>query len=544
MPRKDMSHIFLKLHIPLKLILILGVVLVTVVAITFIGKHIPVISGVSWTDSVIVAGQTLIRKVHMDELRSEVNTTEADVGLSQTSWTDSIIVASQTLIKAIHFTELRTALETIFSTIEETPPTWTDSDLTDMAVRKVHLTELRTETENAQTTIVGYECCGGGACPKTVGTDCTGTCKCCDGINLDCQFTADGQDYQSECNGIDCSVAGYYHDWVSGTCYYKADEEAETHNCEGDGTCRDLADDCPGNSADTYKYECATCKYISGSDCTGTTLGSCTNYGLGTDCTGFCKSCSGGSCVNTANGQDYQTECDGLSCTGYYWGWSGNRCYYRANEPAGTHNCEGNGTCRDAADDCPSNGQGSATGCSSASSACRAGCSGTTGPTCYTSGKHGCSTCYQCNSAGNCVSVSTSWGGGSAYGCSGSTKRCDSGTCRTCGSGVVKTDGCGGCVGQGGNACWYLGGYKQNCTDACSSHGGCIGANWDDTSTCTVMKTWSGCSDCVDGSAGRTNIPSLEDDWTTTCMYRAGDSQNCGGTPGWTAHRRICACRY
>ena len=226
-----------------------------------------------------------------------------------------------------------------------------------------------------------------------LGTDCTGVCKSCDSGS--CENTADGQDYQTECDGLNCSTY-YISTGTEGAddteeCYDRADEPAGTHNCEGDGTCRDVGDDCPGNSADTFKYDCAACKYISGSNCTGTTLGSCTNYGLGTDCTGVCKSCSGGSCVNTANGQDYQTECDGLNCSTYYIqvdpdSPSGtNSCYDRANEPAGTHNCEGNGTCRDLADDCPGN---SADTFKYSCAKCKyvSGCSGTDYGSCGTYG--------------------------------------------------------------------------------------------------------------------------------------------------------------
>ena len=140
---------------------------------------------------------------------------------------------------------------------------------------------------------------------------CSGTCTTCNGAGS-C-VNQGVEDLFSQCGGIDCS--GYYvpsgteSATATETCYDRADEAAGTHNCEGDGTCRDAADDCPSNSADTVKYSCGTCKYIAGSDCTGTTLGSCTNHGSGTSC-GTCKECNGaGSCGNVADG----TNCGGES---------------------------------------------------------------------------------------------------------------------------------------------------------------------------------------------------------------------------------------
>ena len=61
----------------------------------------------SWTDSTITANSTKPRKVHVDELRAEVNDELTRRGLSTASWTDSTITANSTKVRKIHIDESR-----------------------------------------------------------------------------------------------------------------------------------------------------------------------------------------------------------------------------------------------------------------------------------------------------------------------------------------------------------------------------------------------------------------------------------------------------
>ncbi len=171
------------------------------------------------------------------------------------------------------------------------------------------------------------ECCAG-SCADGVccNSSCTGTCVSCNlagGVGV-CSYIPSGQDPVDECYGTgtcggtcnnsggcqypgtsvtcsslqDCDYLNYYYQ--SGTesptatenCYYR--DYADTYQyCNSAGSCSTL--NC-SSYADPLQYSCGICKYISASNCTGGTLGSCTNYALGTSC-GTNQECNGGACV-------------------------------------------------------------------------------------------------------------------------------------------------------------------------------------------------------------------------------------------------------
>ncbi len=145
-----------------------------------------------------------------------------------------------------------------------------------------------------------------------------------------------------------------------------------------------------------------------------------------------------------------------------------------------------------------------------------------------------------CDSGG--VAQTTGWGA-NLYNCSGSNKRCHNGTCVTCG-GWLYDDGCSGCAGQGvagvhNNACWYGSGAGQTCTTVCGGQG-CVAAEWNDDSSCTVLKTLIGCGwTCRSGAY---NFAPTTKGGTADGWRRSGASQSCGGSySGW---KRACVCNY
>src|SRR5712692_4811199 len=78
-----------------------GQLLVTVTA----GSGTPPV----FTDNPLVVGGTVVRAVHLTELRDAVNQARARAGLAAATWTDSSLTGIA--IKAVHITEMRTTLD-------------------------------------------------------------------------------------------------------------------------------------------------------------------------------------------------------------------------------------------------------------------------------------------------------------------------------------------------------------------------------------------------------------------------------------------------
>lgn len=157
--------------------------------------------------------------------------------------------------------------------------------------------------------------------------DAPGVCDRCSGTGTEgigsTSYVSLNDDPFSECAGVDCLAyyvqTGTESSTTTENCYDRANEPALTHYCSGSGDCMTAEQVCLDNAADTLKYSCGTCKYISASSCTGTNLGGCTNYAPGTSC-GTGLECDGnGACVATCGGYLYNNECwytssSGASC--------------------------------------------------------------------------------------------------------------------------------------------------------------------------------------------------------------------------------------
>lgn len=65
----------------------------------------------TWTDPTITASVTKIRKIHIDEIRTAINTEIARRGLTSVSFTDSTLTVSVTKDRKIHIDELRGAIQ-------------------------------------------------------------------------------------------------------------------------------------------------------------------------------------------------------------------------------------------------------------------------------------------------------------------------------------------------------------------------------------------------------------------------------------------------
>jgi len=96
-----------------------------------------------FTDDPLITASTLIRAIHVTQLRTAVNAMRAAAGLTAAVFTDPTVTTGM-YIRAVHINELRNALAAARSTIGLSTIGFTDSSLTTgYAVRRLHFLELR-----------------------------------------------------------------------------------------------------------------------------------------------------------------------------------------------------------------------------------------------------------------------------------------------------------------------------------------------------------------------------------------------------------------
>jgi parallel beta helix pectate lyase-like protein/List-Bact-rpt repeat protein len=100
----------------------------------------------AFSDSTLTPLSSVVRVVHVTELRGAIDTLRSRQGLAAFSWTDSSLAAGVTTIKRSHLVELRSAVAAVFTARGLATPTWTDPAITAVVtvIRAVHVTELRT----------------------------------------------------------------------------------------------------------------------------------------------------------------------------------------------------------------------------------------------------------------------------------------------------------------------------------------------------------------------------------------------------------------
>jgi hypothetical protein len=69
------------------------------------------LSAYGFSDSTITTGSTRVRKIHVTDLRSALDPARANLGLSALTYTDSVIIAQSTRVQAVHITELRNGVK-------------------------------------------------------------------------------------------------------------------------------------------------------------------------------------------------------------------------------------------------------------------------------------------------------------------------------------------------------------------------------------------------------------------------------------------------
>ncbi|MDE2180437.1 MAG: hypothetical protein KGJ40_06280 [candidate division NC10 bacterium] len=98
-----------------------------------------------FTDPTLTARNTLLKAVHVTELRSAINTLRAVNNLAALSWTDPTLTVG-TVAKKVHLDELRTALGQAYQAAGQSAPSYTDPTLVarSTVIKASHISELRT----------------------------------------------------------------------------------------------------------------------------------------------------------------------------------------------------------------------------------------------------------------------------------------------------------------------------------------------------------------------------------------------------------------
>src|SRR5262245_58134008 len=98
-----------------------------------------------FTDSTLTQFSSVIRAIHVTELRGAIDVLRTRQGLAAFGWTDAVIALNATVVKRTHLAELRSALATVYTARGLSAPVWSDAAITlnVTPIRAVHIAELR-----------------------------------------------------------------------------------------------------------------------------------------------------------------------------------------------------------------------------------------------------------------------------------------------------------------------------------------------------------------------------------------------------------------
>lgn len=95
----------------------------------------------TFTDNPLVAGVTVVRAVHVTEIRNAIDSMRARAGLPKVAWTDPVLAGG--LIKATHVSQMRAALSEALLALGYGAPSFTGDVLASGPVKALDLQELR-----------------------------------------------------------------------------------------------------------------------------------------------------------------------------------------------------------------------------------------------------------------------------------------------------------------------------------------------------------------------------------------------------------------
>ena len=106
---------------------------------TRVFNHLP------FSDDPLVPGSTVIKALHITELRSRIDALRLRVQLFPFSYTDPAPTPGVTVVTARYISELRSALADVYVAEGLVPPGYTDATLVPglTVIKAIHITELR-----------------------------------------------------------------------------------------------------------------------------------------------------------------------------------------------------------------------------------------------------------------------------------------------------------------------------------------------------------------------------------------------------------------
>ena len=98
-----------------------------------------------FTDDVLTADSSLIRAVHITELRTRIDALRRRFALTAYPWADPAVTPATTLVRMQHVADLRTALAAVYTAAHQPLPNYTDPTLgAGTNLKAAHIVELRT----------------------------------------------------------------------------------------------------------------------------------------------------------------------------------------------------------------------------------------------------------------------------------------------------------------------------------------------------------------------------------------------------------------
>ncbi len=96
-----------------------------------------------FTDDPIIAGTTVVKAIHVNELRARIDAVRGARRLSTYPWTDQPVRPGVTPVKAVHLSEMRTALDQAYDAAGQPRFSYAETATSGAAIRTVHIRELR-----------------------------------------------------------------------------------------------------------------------------------------------------------------------------------------------------------------------------------------------------------------------------------------------------------------------------------------------------------------------------------------------------------------
>ena len=100
--------------------------------------------GGTFTDDPLTARVTVVKAVHVTDLRLAIDHERTRRALPAFAWTDPVLTPGITVVSAVHLAELRAALDETYRAAFRTAPSYTDPVIARaLPVRAGHIHELR-----------------------------------------------------------------------------------------------------------------------------------------------------------------------------------------------------------------------------------------------------------------------------------------------------------------------------------------------------------------------------------------------------------------